>query len=150
MTFRLEIQGLRAVAVIAVILFQLGLSGVPGGYIGVDVFFVISGFLITTQLAKESDRTGTIRLRDFYWRRTRRLMPALCVTTILTFTIAANFNVLIKRKIPLMCGEEKCEFMSSGTTLYVWDDSHWTLEGANLIMTRLIGAMSAYFASARS
>ena len=71
------------------VLFHLGVPGVPGGYIGVDVFFVISGFLITNQLLKELQQTGSINFGSFYWRRTRRLLPALCVTIILTFAIAA-------------------------------------------------------------
>lgn len=75
-TFRPEIQGLRAVAVLAVLLFHVWPSRVGGGYVGVDVFFVISGYLITGLLLKELERTGTISLRDFYSRRIRRLLPA--------------------------------------------------------------------------
>lgn len=60
----------------AVLLFHLWPNRLPGGYIGVDVFFVLSGFLITAQLLRESERTGTIKLRDFWARRIRRLLPA--------------------------------------------------------------------------
>lgn len=74
--FRLDIEGLRAVAVLAVVAFHAGLPGVGGGYVGVDVFFVISGFLITGILWREVTAAGTIRLGRFYGARARRLLPA--------------------------------------------------------------------------
>lgn len=85
--FRADIQGLRAVAVLLVVLNHAGVPGLGGGYVGVDVFFVISGFLITGQLAKELDRTGRISLLGFYARRARRLLPpaTLVVVTSLAF-----------------------------------------------------------------
>ncbi|MDO3635720.1 acyltransferase family protein [Mycolicibacterium arseniciresistens] len=74
--FRPDIEGLRAVAVLAVVLFHAHVPGVGGGYIGVDVFFVISGFLITRLLWQEVSTSGTVRLRRFYGARARRLLPA--------------------------------------------------------------------------
>ena len=74
--FRPDIQGLRAIAVIAVLLFHVWPGVVPAGFVGVDVFFVISGFLITGLLLREIERTGSISLLDFYERRVRRLLPA--------------------------------------------------------------------------
>lgn len=76
---RLDIQGLRAIAVLMVVAFHVGLP-VPGGFLGVDVFFVISGFVITAMLMREWDSTGRIRLGRFYVRRFKRLTPALAVT----------------------------------------------------------------------
>ena len=76
---RREIQGLRAVAVLLVVLFHLWPDLVPGGYVGVDVFFVISGFLITAHLQGEVDRTGSVSLTRFWARRLRRLLPAAYV-----------------------------------------------------------------------
>ncbi|WP_326560065.1 acyltransferase family protein [Micromonospora sp. NBC_01796] len=73
--FRGDIQGMRALAVVLVLLFHVGL-GVPGGFVGVDVFFVISGFLITGLLLAELERTGRISLVRFYARRAKRLLPA--------------------------------------------------------------------------
>ncbi|WP_213814332.1 acyltransferase family protein [Glaciihabitans sp. dw_435] len=73
---RIEIQALRALAVILVILYHLWPKRLTGGYIGVDVFFVISGFLITSHLLREVARTGRISLAAFWARRVRRLLPA--------------------------------------------------------------------------
>jgi peptidoglycan/LPS O-acetylase OafA/YrhL len=88
-----EIDGLRAVSILLVVLFHAGLPPVTGGFIGVDVFFVISGFLITRLLVYECRRTGTINILDFYARRVRRLLPALAV--VLVATVAAGALVLI-------------------------------------------------------
>jgi peptidoglycan/LPS O-acetylase OafA/YrhL len=77
--FRPDIEGLRAVAIVAVLLCHAGVIFFAGGYVGVDVFFVISGFLITRLLLGEVDRTGGISLRRFYARRARRLLPLSAV-----------------------------------------------------------------------
>ncbi|BBZ39213.1 acyltransferase family protein [Mycobacterium conspicuum] len=82
--FRPDIEGLRAVAVLAVVLFHAGVPGVGGGFIGVDVFFVISGFLITGLLWRETSTTGTVRLRSFYGARARRLLPASAAVGVVT------------------------------------------------------------------
>lgn len=78
MKYRAEIDGLRAVAVLPVILFHAGVGIFSGGYVGVDVFFVISGYLITTILINDVER-GRFSLLDFYERRARRILPALFV-----------------------------------------------------------------------
>jgi peptidoglycan/LPS O-acetylase OafA/YrhL len=83
---RLDIQGLRGVAVLVVVLFHAGL--LPGGYIGVDVFFVISGFLIGGLLLSESAATGRVDLRRFFARRARRLLPALALVTSATLAMS--------------------------------------------------------------
>jgi len=74
--FRLEIQALRAIAVLAVLVFHIWPDALSGGYVGVDVFFVISGYLITGILYRQFSTTGRIRVSDFYVRRIRRLLPA--------------------------------------------------------------------------
>ncbi|MDF2916400.1 MAG: hypothetical protein K0S70_617 [Microbacterium sp.] len=86
-----EIQGLRAVAVLLVVLFHLWPARLPGGFIGVDVFFVISGFLISAHLLREVERTGRVRIIQFWGRRIRRLLPAslfvLAAITVATLVI---------------------------------------------------------------
>jgi peptidoglycan/LPS O-acetylase OafA/YrhL len=71
-----EVQALRAIAVLLVLIYHLWPASIPGGFIGVDVFFAISGFLITSHLLREVDRTGTLSLTAFWARRARRLLPA--------------------------------------------------------------------------
>ena len=86
--YRGEIDGLRAIAVIPVVFFHAGFNLFSGGYVGVDVFFVISGYLITTIIFKELENK-TFSLANFYERRARRILPALIfviiITTILSF-----------------------------------------------------------------
>ena len=76
MDYRREIDGLRAVAVIPVILFHAGLSQFSGGYVGVDIFFVISGYLITSIIISQLEE-GNFSIARFYERRARRILPAL-------------------------------------------------------------------------
>jgi peptidoglycan/LPS O-acetylase OafA/YrhL len=87
--FRPDIEGLRAVAVVAVVLFHADVPGIGGGYVGVDVFFVISGFLITGLLWREVSTTGTVRLRRFYGARARRLLPASATVGVITMIASA-------------------------------------------------------------
>ncbi|MEQ1874505.1 MAG: acyltransferase family protein [Ilumatobacteraceae bacterium] len=81
---RTDIEGLRAVAVALVVLYHLKISMFSGGYVGVDVFFVVSGFLITQILIDEIDTSGKIHLRDFWARRLRRIMPMASLVVVLT------------------------------------------------------------------
>ncbi|HEV6955624.1 MAG TPA: acyltransferase, partial [Promicromonospora sp.] len=87
--FRPDIEGLRAVAIGLVLLYHGGLDQLTGGFVGVDVFFVISGFLITGLLIRELEKSGRISLPRFYARRAKRLLPAtalvLVVTAVLTW-----------------------------------------------------------------
>lgn len=89
--YRRDVDGLRAVAILPVLLFHAGFSGFSGGYVGVDVFFVISGFLITGVLVREV-RAGEFSLSRFYVRRARRILPALL--TVLTVTLGLGLWVL--------------------------------------------------------
>lgn len=90
--FRPDIQGLRAIAVGMVLLYHAGISFLPGGFSGVDVFFVISGFLITGMLVRQSLQHGRIYLKDFYSRRIRRILPA--ATVVILFTALATVFIL--------------------------------------------------------
>ena len=82
--FRPDIDGLRAVAVLLVVGYHAGVPRMHAGFIGVDIFFVISGFLITTVLVREMDRSGTVDLGRFWARRARRLLPAASAVTVCT------------------------------------------------------------------
>ena len=86
--YRPDIDGLRALAVISVILFHNGIPGFDGGYVGVDVFFVISGYLITQLLEESRDESAPRRLATFYVRRMRRILPALLATCLVTAIVA--------------------------------------------------------------
>lgn len=95
--FRADIQGLRAVAVLLVVVNHAVASFVPGGYVGVDVFFVISGFLISGHLVESLHRTGRIDFTRFYAARARRILPAALVT--IAATAAAAFVVVSPLRI---------------------------------------------------
>ncbi|WP_435406064.1 acyltransferase family protein [Mycolicibacterium rhodesiae] len=86
--FRPDIEGLRAIAVVAVVLFHAEVPGIRGGYVGVDVFFVISGFLITGMLWREAGASGSVRLRSFYGARARRLLPASALVGVVTMVVS--------------------------------------------------------------
>ena len=89
---RRDIDGLRAVAVLPVVAYHVGIHAVPGGFIGVDIFFVISGFLITQVLIQDihGDRFSLLR---FYERRVRRILPALLAVLLLTFIVCARYSL---------------------------------------------------------
>ncbi len=94
-----EIQGLRAIAVLAVLVFHIWPLALPGGYVGVDVFFVISGFLITRLLLREAETKGQISLARFYRRRIRRLLPA---ATLVIVVASLFFSLLPQVQWPLL------------------------------------------------
>ena len=81
MNYRKEIDGLRAIAVLSVVLFHAGLNTLSGGYLGVDIFFVISGYLITSIISHDLSK-GQFSLKVFYEKRCRRILPALFVVLI--------------------------------------------------------------------
>jgi peptidoglycan/LPS O-acetylase OafA/YrhL len=84
MRHRDDLQGLRAVAVLLVVLNHAGVPVLAGGYVGVDVFFVLSGFLITGLLLAQAERRGSVSLGEFYVRRARRILPAAALTLVVT------------------------------------------------------------------
>jgi len=79
MRYRADIDGLRAIAIVPVVLYHAGFPGLKGGFVGVDVFFVISGFLMASLILSEIDQ-GAFSLGHFYERRVRRIFPALFAT----------------------------------------------------------------------
>jgi peptidoglycan/LPS O-acetylase OafA/YrhL len=114
--YRAEIDGLRAVAVVAVVLFHLGFRWIPGGFVGVDVFFVISGFLITGIILGEL-RAGTFSFRGFWTRRILRIFPALLATIITT--LAMTWFIAPKSDHPAT-GAQAVAALLSVANLWFW------------------------------
>ncbi|MDR6171111.1 peptidoglycan/LPS O-acetylase OafA/YrhL [Curtobacterium sp. SORGH_AS776] len=94
--FRPDIQGLRAVAVLLVVVYHTGAPVLTGGYVGVDVFFAISGFLITGQLLREVERTGRIDFGSFYAGRIRRLLPTALLVIAVTVVATRVFDSILR------------------------------------------------------
>ncbi len=101
--FRADLEGLRGVAVLLVLLYHARAPLVRGGYIGVDVFFVLSGFLITGIIVRELMGTGRLSLSGFYARRARRLLPAAAL--VLVVTMIASVIVLPPLRVPAVAGD---------------------------------------------
>ncbi len=117
MTYRPEIDGLRAISVIAVMLFHGGISGFSGGFVGVDVFFVISGFLITSLIVKDLN-AGKFSFWGFWERRARRILPALI--TVLLFTLVVGWLVLLPSDFERL-GTSAFALSLFSSNLYFWD-----------------------------
>jgi peptidoglycan/LPS O-acetylase OafA/YrhL len=118
--FRSEIAGLRAVAVVAVVLFHLKIDGFQGGFVGVDVFFVISGYLISRNILLDLG-AGRFSLGQFYVRRTRRIYPALIFTVVATYLLGALWCS------PLMfldVAKESTHALLSISNIQYWRESH--------------------------
>src|ERR1700760_53099 len=112
--FRPDIEGLRAIAIVAVLLCHAGVGFLAGGYVGVDVFFVISGYLITRLLLGELDRSGTISLRGFYARRAKRLLP---LSAVLLATVGVLSMILLS---PLRNTEVAGDIIASALYVANW------------------------------
>lgn len=93
---RLDIQGLRAIAVLIVILDHVGMPGFPGGFVGVDVFFVISGYVITRMLLRKTTTSWRGWFLDFYAKRARRIVPAATVVIVLTVIATFEFTNFLR------------------------------------------------------
>ncbi|MGM7698600.1 acyltransferase family protein [Microbacterium sp. A84] len=126
-SFRRDIQGLRAVAVIAVILNHA--VGEPsGGFLGVDVFFVISGFIITALLLREVDRTGRISFITFYKRRVKRILPA--ATLILAVTVALSYLLIGGERARQIAGDAlAATFFVSNWRFAITGTDYWADDG---------------------
>ena len=92
LTYIPSLDGIRALSVLAVIVYHANKLWLPGGFLGVEVFFVISGYLITLLLLAESEKSGTVSLKQFWLRRARRLLPALWVVVLGVVVFAALFQ----------------------------------------------------------
>jgi peptidoglycan/LPS O-acetylase OafA/YrhL len=119
--YRLDIDGLRAIAVASVVLYHVGVPGITGGFVGVDVFFVLSGYLITGQLYASREQRFRSLIADFYARRARRILPSLGVVVVVC---------LIAGKLLLLPDGEQQELALSGiasslfvSNMYFWHQS---------------------------
>ena len=93
-----SIDSLRALAVLAVIIYHVDVNYLPGGFLGVDLFFVLSGYLISSLIIKEFRKTGTVNLYNFYIRRARRLLPAVYFMITVGLVVMVLFNEVLLRK----------------------------------------------------
>jgi peptidoglycan/LPS O-acetylase OafA/YrhL len=112
-----HVDGLRAIAVLSVILYHLGFKQFSGGYVGVDIFFVISGFLITRLIREEYLSTGKFSFSNFYIRRFRRLFPAFLATLAICFIVGA---LLLSNKLFSSLGHSTLYAIFSLSNIYFW------------------------------
>lgn len=129
--YRSDIDGLRALAVLPVVLFHADLSLFAGGFVGVDIFFVISGFLITNLLVQDFLQQK-FSISDFYVRRVRRIFPALTAT--LLFSLALGFFVLLPNELAALGGAAKgVAYFSSNHLFWNTKNDYWS---QNLLSTQ--------------
>ncbi len=104
------LDGLRAIAVLGIIIYHLNKQWLTGGFLGVDTFFVISGYLITSLLLKEYDDTGIIKLKSFWIRRLKRLLPAVVVLLMVvgTATLLLKSDNIIRVKHDIIVCDILC------------------------------------------
>jgi peptidoglycan/LPS O-acetylase OafA/YrhL len=121
MQYRPEIDGLRALAVIPVVLFHAGIAGVSGGFVGVDIFFVISGYLITSIILSEQQK-NSFTLAGFYERRARRILPALMLVVLLS-TIVAWYLLLPTELVEF--GESLASVGLFASNILFWSQSNY-------------------------
>jgi peptidoglycan/LPS O-acetylase OafA/YrhL len=116
------LDGLRALAVVAVVLYHLDLAWIPGGFLGVDVFFVLSGFLITALVLEEVERTGRLDVRRFYLRRARRLLPALGLVLL---AVSATAVLGVREEIPELRTDVPAALLYVSNWWYVASDASY-------------------------
>ncbi len=114
--YRTDIEGLRGIAILLVVAFHAGVSRLAGGYVGVDVFFVLSGYLITGMLARELVATGDVDLPEFYARRARRLLPAFAVVVLATIALTLWIYAPIDR--PAIASDARAVALHYGNVVF--------------------------------
>ncbi|NHN54962.1 acyltransferase [Calidifontibacter sp. DB0510] len=122
--YRPALDGLRGIAVTTVVLFHLGVSWMRGGWLGVDLFFVLSGFLITSLLMAEHDRWGSIDLLGFWTARARRLLPAL-VTMLLAVLALSSVWTLASRRASVALDTLSALFYVANWRMLLSDDAYF-------------------------
>lgn len=144
MTYRLDIDGIRALSVLIVILFHLDIALFSGGHVGVDVFFVLSGLLITTAITKQIDQ-GRFTFSQFYLKRMQRLFPALFTTVILTF-VAASF-VLFPDDFQRFAKSAIATTLSASNFLFWSESGYWDVSSNSkaLLHTWSLGVEEQFY-----
>jgi peptidoglycan/LPS O-acetylase OafA/YrhL len=127
-TFRPDVEGLRAVAVAVVVLYHAGVAGFGGGYVGVDVFFVVSGFVITKLLLGQMEQSGRPRLAEFYGRRARRILPAAGLVGLVAVLAAYKWLGFIQ-------GNETAD--DARWVAVFFANNHFASEGTNYFQSQL-------------
>jgi peptidoglycan/LPS O-acetylase OafA/YrhL len=128
--FRPDIEGLRAVAVVLVVACHCSIAALAGGFVGVDVFFVLSGYLITTLLAAELNQRGRIDMARFYARRVRRLLPASALTLIVT--LAAASLVLAPQELVFAARAARAAALYASNVFFDYDAADYFAPGVEL------------------
>ncbi|MEO7362558.1 MAG: acyltransferase family protein [Gemmatimonadaceae bacterium] len=130
--FRADLEGLRGVAILLVVLFHAGVTHVAGGFVGVDVFFVMSGFFITGLLARETSETGGINLTEFYAKRALRLLPPLLVVLMVTLIGVMVLYAPIDRAA--IAGNARAVAMYSGNMAFAKESVDYFSAGENPLL----------------
>ena len=134
--YRPDIDGLRAISVLSVILFHVEKSLIPGGFVGVDIFFVISGFLISRNIIENIDR-GRFSIYDFYIRRIRRIIPAMAV--VVAATLMVSYFVMIPEDT-VATSKSAVWSLGSAANIYFWlnqDTSYFAADSRELPLLHL-------------
>jgi len=130
--FRPDLEGLRGVAILLVVLFHAGVTRLAGGFAGVDVFFVMSGFFITGLLARETSETGGINLSEFYAKRALRLLPPLLVVLLVTLIGVMALYAPIDRAA--IAGNARAVAMYSGNIAFAKESVDYFSAGENPLL----------------
>ncbi|MGV9713232.1 SGNH hydrolase domain-containing protein [Gordonia sp. NPDC003424] len=135
-TFFDDIAGLRGIAVLLVVLFHAHVPFIDGGFIGVDVFFVISGFLITRLLVREYERRGTVSFKGFYARRARRIIPAAALVIVVSIIGAALTMPLLK------VFKQAIDLLAAAAQMANW---HFIAQNADYLSGSIDGSLATHF-----
>lgn len=129
--YRYDIDGLRAIAVLLVVIFHINEALIPGGFVGVDMFFVISGFLITGNIVHEH-KTGTFSYREFYRRRIRRILPAMFLVTLAT--VVAGTLLLLPEDVETLAWSAIATAASGANVYFTYfqDTSYFAADSATI------------------
>ncbi|UZF57459.1 acyltransferase [Gordonia polyisoprenivorans] len=134
--FFTDIAGLRGVAVLLVVVFHSRVPGFGGGFVGVDVFFVISGFLITGLLIREFERSGTLSFKGFYARRARRIIPAAALVIVVSLIGAALTMPLLR------VFKQSVDLLAAAANLANW---HFIAQNADYLAGAIDGSLATHF-----